>query len=194
MCKVVSQIVWVQVGARVLRGNEPVPPSVWPPRAPSLPTMGVRLGLFRAQQAQKFILGLKGVMPTLKWIAKIYLMECHHIFLLSAHKWICSYHLIIVLSTILNSVLSWAHWCLGLNGCVFPKAGLVEGMCQSVWMALASDREGGPTASFDTNRVMGGHVYWLLEQLLKVGPWRSLAWYEGFSWTIVGDGLDSKCC
>ena len=66
MCKVVSQIVWVQVGARVLRGNEPVPPSVWPPRAPSLPTMGVRLGLFRAQQAQKFILGLKGVMPTLE--------------------------------------------------------------------------------------------------------------------------------
>ena len=55
-----------QVGARVLRGNEPVPPSVWPPRVPSLPTMGVRLGLFRAQQAQKFILGLKGVMPTLK--------------------------------------------------------------------------------------------------------------------------------
>ena len=61
-------------------------------------------------------------------------------------------------------------------------------------MALASDREGRPTASFDTNRVMGGHVYWLLEQLLKVGPWRSLAWYEGCSWTIVGDGLDSKCC
>ena len=86
MCKVVSQIVWVQVGARVLRGNEPVPPSVWPPRAPSLPTMGVRLGLFRAQQAQKLIFSPKGVMPTLKRIAKVYRMECQYIFPLSGHK------------------------------------------------------------------------------------------------------------
>ena len=60
MCKVVSQIVWVQVGARVLRGNEPVPPSVWPPRAPSLPTMGVRLGLFGHNRPKNSLLAQKG--------------------------------------------------------------------------------------------------------------------------------------
>ena len=50
-------------------------------------------------------------------------------------------------------------------------------------MVLASDREGGwaweggPTG-LDTNRVMGGHYYW---PPLKVGPWRGLVSYEGFS-------------